>query len=109
MNTFFKRACLFGALMFSFTIANAADPAEALAQKSGCLMCHGIQNAVLGPSYKDVAQKYKGDKTAEARLIEKVKTGGGGVWGKMPMPANSPKVKDEDIKTVVNWILTRSY
>ncbi|HEY9209842.1 MAG TPA: c-type cytochrome [Methylotenera sp.] len=95
--------------MFGFNLANAADPAETLAQKSGCLMCHGIQNAVLGPSYKDVAQKYKDDKTAEAKLVEKVKVGGSGVWGKMPMPANSPKVKDDDIKTIVKWILTRSY
>jgi cytochrome c len=109
MNVFLKKLCMFSALMLGVNLANAADPVEALAQKSGCLMCHGIQNAVLGPSYKDVSQKYKGDKGAEARLVEKVKNGGGGVWGKMPMPANSPKVKDEDIKTIVNWILTRSY
>lgn len=109
MNTLFKKACLFSALMFGFNFANAADPAEALAQKSGCLMCHGIQNAVLGPSYKDVANKYKDDKAAESKLVEKVKVGGSGVWGKMPMPANSPKVKDDDIKTIVKWILTKSY
>jgi len=109
MNTLFKKACLFSALMSAFSLSYAAGPAEALAQKSGCLMCHGLQNAVLGPSYKDVALKYKDDKAAEARLVEKVKAGGGGVWGKMPMPANSPKVKDDDIKTIVKWILTRSY
>lgn len=109
MNTFLKKLGMATVLMLGFNLAHAADPVEALAQKSGCLMCHGIQNAVLGPTYKDVAQKYKGDKAAEARLVEKVKAGGGGVWGKMPMPANSPKVKDEDIKTIVNWILTRSY
>lgn len=72
-------------------------------------MCHGIQNAVLDSSYKDVAQKYKDDKAAEAKLVEKVKAGGGGVWGKMPMIANSPKVKDDDIKTIIKWILTGSY
>ena len=109
MNTLFKRTCIFGALVFLFNPAYAADPAEALAQKNGCLMCHGMQNAVLGPSYKDVAQKYKDDKAAEAKLVEKVKVGGGGVWGKIPMPANSPKVKDDDIKTIVKWILTKSY
>jgi cytochrome c len=87
--------------------AGAADAkaAEALAQKSGCLACHSIDKKVLGPSYKDVAAKYKGDKTAEAKLITKVKVGGSGVWGPMPMPANSPQVKDADIKTVVQWIL----
>jgi cytochrome c len=87
---------------------NAADAeaAKALAQKSGCLACHSIDKKVLGPSYKDIAAKYKGDKTAEAKLIEKVKKGGSGVWGPMPMPANSPQVKDADIKTIVQWVLT---
>ncbi|HEY8353998.1 MAG TPA: c-type cytochrome [Methylophilaceae bacterium] len=93
-----------GTLMLAVQ-ANAADPAEALAQKSGCLACHSVSQKVLGPSYKDVAAKYKGDKGAEAKLIEKVKKGGSGVWGPIPMPANSPQVKDEDIKTIVQWIL----
>lgn len=82
-----------------------AAAAKALAQKSGCLACHTVEAKVLGPSYKDVAAKYKGDKTAEAKLVEKVKKGGSGTWGPMPMPANSPQVKDEDIKTIVQWIL----
>lgn len=83
-----------------------AKAAEALAQKSGCLACHTVNNKVVGPSYKDVAAKYKGDKNAEAKLIEKVKKGGSGVWGPIPMPPNSPHVKDQDIKTIVQWILT---
>lgn len=83
-----------------------AKAAEALAQKSGCLACHSVNNKVVGPSYKDIAAKYKGDKTAEAKLIEKVKKGGSGVWGPIPMPPNSPHVKDQDIKTIVQWILT---
>lgn len=88
--------------------AGAADAkaAEALAQKSGCLACHSVDKKVIGPAYKDVAAKYKGDKGAEAKLIAKVKNGGSGVWGPIPMPANSPHVKDEDIKTIVHWILT---
>lgn len=85
--------------------ANAADTAETLAQKNGCLACHSIDKKVLGPSYKDVAAKYKGDKTAEAKLISKVKIGGSGVWGPIPMPAHSPQVKDADIKTIIQWIL----
>jgi len=98
-------------IVFSFLLAGqayAADAkaAEALAQSSGCLACHGVQNKILGPAYKDVAAKYKGDKGAEAKLIAKVKAGGSGVWGTMPMPPNSPRVKDEDIKTIVQWILT---
>lgn len=88
--------------------AHAVDAAaaKALAQKSGCLACHSVETKVLGPAYKDVAAKYKGDKTAEARLIAKVKAGGSGVWGNIPMPANSPQVKDEDIKTLVQWVLS---
>ena len=88
--------------------ASAADAkaAEALAQKNGCLACHSVANKVVGPSYKDVAAKYKGDKGAEAKLIAKVKNGGSGVWGPIPMPANSPQVKDADIKTMVQWILS---
>lgn len=88
--------------------ANAVDAAaaQALAQKSGCLACHSVEKKILGPAYKDVAAKYKGDKTAEAKLVAKVKTGGSGVWGPMPMPANSPQVKDADIKTVVEWVLS---
>ena len=84
---------------------NAAD-ASALAQKSGCLACHSIDKKVLGPAYKDVAAKYKVDKTAEAKLVAKVKAGGSGVWGPMPMPANSPQVKDADITAIVQWILS---
>ncbi|NBO10536.1 MAG: cytochrome C [Methylophilaceae bacterium] len=85
--------------------ASADDAAKALAQKSGCLACHSVDAKVVGPAYKDVAAKYKG-KDMEAKLIEKVKKGGSGVWGPIPMPANSPQVKDEDIKTIVHWVLS---
>lgn len=95
-----------GALLVTATTAMAAPNAEALAQKSNCLMCHSVDKKILGPAYKEVAAKYKGDKAAEARLIQKVKAGGSGAWGDMPMPPNSPQVKDEDIKTLVQWILS---
>lgn len=85
--------------------ANADDAAKALAQKSGCLACHSVDVKVVGPAFKDVAAKYKG-KGAESKLTAKVKAGGSGVWGPIPMPANSPQVKDEDIKTIVSWVLT---
>jgi cytochrome c len=93
-----------GSLMIAGA-AVAADAAEALAQKNGCLACHSVQQKVLGPAFKDVAAKYKGDKTAEAKMIEKVKKGGSGVWGPIPMPGNSPQVKDADIKTIIQWVL----
>ena len=93
--------------------AAAAKPAEAkvdmvagqaLAQRSACMTCHAVDKKVVGPAYKEVAAKYKGDKTAEAKLIEKVKKGGSGVWGPVPMPPNG-QAKDEDIKTLVKWVL----
>ncbi|MCH9849084.1 MAG: c-type cytochrome [Betaproteobacteria bacterium] len=87
-------------------VAGQAAANEALAKKSGCLACHGVDKKVLGPGFKDVAAKYKGDASAEGKLVTKVKAGGSGVWGPMPMPANSPQVKDADIKTIVKWILS---
>jgi cytochrome c len=89
----------------SLLLAGQAAADQALAQKSGCMACHSVDKKVLGPAYKDVAAKYKGQKDAEAKLIDKVKKGGSGVWGPIPMPANSPQVKDEDIKTIVKWVL----
>ncbi len=101
------KALLVGiAVAGSLLVAGQASANQALAQKSGCLACHSVDKKVLGPSFKDVAAKYKGDKGAEAKLVAKVKAGGSGVWGPMPMPANSPQVKDEDIKTIVQWVLT---
>lgn len=84
--------------------AGSASANEELAKKSACTACHAIDKKLVGPSYKDVAAKYKGQKDAEAKLIDKVKKGGVGVWGQVPMPANSA-VKDEDIKTLVKWVL----
>ncbi|MDZ4142635.1 MAG: c-type cytochrome [Methylotenera sp.] len=101
-----KALLLTMALAGSMLAAGQASANQALAQKSGCMACHSIDKKVLGPAYKDVAAKYKGDASAEAKLVAKVKAGGSGVWGPMPMPANSPQVKDDDIKTIVKWILT---
>jgi cytochrome c len=82
----------------------AAD-ASALAQKGGCMACHGIDKKILGPAFKDVATKYKG-KGAEAALVKKVKEGGSGVWGPMPMPSNAGKLSDDEFKAVVDWIVS---
>jgi len=80
-----------------------------LAKKSGCLACHSIDKKVVGPAWKDVANKYRGDAEAKARLIEKVKKGGKGNWtdvtGGATMPPYSPRVKDEDIAKLVDFVL----
>lgn len=77
---------------------------EAMAKKYNCLACHAVDKKVVGPAYKDVAKKYKGNAGAEAMLIQKVKKGGAGVWGPIPMPPNTA-VPDADVKALVEWIL----
>jgi cytochrome c len=81
-----------------------------LATINGCFACHAIDHHVLGPPWKTVAKRYKGDKNARAYLINKVKKGGGGVWddltGGVPMPPYSPRVKDEHIEKLVDYILS---
>jgi cytochrome c len=92
------------AVALSATPALAADEL-ALAQKNACTACHAVDKKLVGPAYKDVAAKYRNDKGAEAKLVEKVKKGGAGVWGQVPMPPNA-NVKDEDVTTLVKWILS---
>jgi len=92
----------FGILLGTPALANDG---QALATKNACLACHQIDKKLVGPALKDIAAKYKGDKTAEAKLVKKVKEGGKGVWGDIPMPPN-PQVSDADIKTIVQWMLT---
>lgn len=95
---------------FTFVCASflASSPAWAdlaLAQSKNCMACHSVDKKIVGPSYKDVAAKYKGDKTAAAKLVTKVMKGGGGVWGPVPMPANT-QVSEAEAKKLVAWILT---
>jgi cytochrome c len=96
-------AVLFAAGNAHAALDNAA--AQALMQKDGCSACHAIDKKVIGPAYQDVAAKYKGDKDAMAKLAAKVKKGGSGVWGPIPMPPNA-QVSDADIDNLVSWILT---
>ncbi len=99
-------AAVAAAALLPSLAAAQQDPA-ALAKASNCLTCHAVDHKVVGPAYKDVAAKYKGDPTAQAKLVDKVKQGGKGVWGPIPMPPNSPQVKDEDIRTLVKWVLSQ--
>lgn len=83
-----------------------AEDGSALASKNGCLSCHAVDHKIIGPSYKDVAKKYKGEAGAEDKLVAKVRKGGAGVWGTMPMPANT-KPTDAELHTIVKWILAQ--
>jgi cytochrome c len=86
--------------------AAPAQASDALAKKYACVACHVVKGPkTVGPSYADVAKKYAGQKAAEAKLVEKVKKGGTGVWGQVPMPPN-PSVPDADLRALVKWVLS---
>ena len=90
-------------------LAGQANADLALAKKSGCLACHSVEKKVVGPAWKDVAARYKGKGDARDQLIAKVKAGGKGAWTEVtkgvPMPPYSPRVKDADIATLVDFII----
>ena len=86
-------------------VALPAQANEALAKKHACMACHAIDKKLVGPAFKDIAAKYRSDKNAEAMLADKVKKGGSGVWGQVPMPPNAA-VPQADIQTLVKWVLS---
>ena len=85
-------------------LAGPAFASQDLATKKNCMACHAADKKLVGPSYKEVAAKYKGQKDAPAKLAEKIMKGGVGAWGQVPMPAN-PQVSADEAKTLVAWIL----
>jgi cytochrome c len=90
-------------------VALVGAPASAqqdLAQKKNCMSCHAVDKKLVGPSYKDVAAKYAGQKDAVDKLAQKVLKGGSGVWGPVPMPAN-PQVTEAEAKQLVQWVLSQ--
>ena len=100
------KSLILSAAALAFAAVLPAQASEALAKKHMCTTCHVIKGAkTIGPAYSDVAKKYAGEKDAEAKLAEKVKKGGQGVWGQVPMPPNAA-VPDADIKTLVKWVLS---
>ncbi len=83
-----------------------AAATEKLARASGCMTCHAVDKKLIGPGFKEIAAKYRGDQDAEARLAQKVKAGSSRTWGTMAMPPNA-HVKEADIKVLVHWILSQ--
>lgn len=104
------RILLFSAALGSLAVvatgAARAQNVDELLKKHNCLACHTVDKKLVGPSYQEVAKKYGGQKDAEKLLAEKVKKGGVGVWGQVPMPPNTA-VPDADIQAMVKWILTK--
>ncbi|MHB1176968.1 MAG: c-type cytochrome [Daejeonella sp.] len=78
---------------------------QALISKSDCLACHKLQEKLLGPSYKDVANKYPNNSATINQLVDKIKKGGSGVWGAVPMSPH-PALADDDAKAMVKYILS---
>jgi len=97
------------ALIVLATLAATAVPAladQALATSKNCMACHAAEKKLVGPSYKDVATKYAGQKDAVDKLAAKIMKGGSGVWGPVPMPANA-QVSEADAKKLAAWVLAQ--
>lgn len=99
-----KYSLLVGSVLAIMVSGSAMANAD-LAKAKNCMACHAVDNKVVGPAYKEVAKKYAADKTAEAKLVQKVLKGSSGVWGAIPMPANA-QVSEAEAKTLVKWILS---
>ena len=85
-------------------MAGQSQADEALAKAKNCMSCHALDKKLVGPAYKDVAAKYKGDAKAPAMLATKIKTGGKGAWGEIPMPPNN--VTPEEASKLAAWVLS---
>ena len=101
------KTSLLTALLLSggLLLATSANASPELAKKYNCFACHGMDKKVVGPAFKDIAGKYKGQ-NMQAKLEEKVKKGGAGSFGPIPMSPN-PQVPDADIKLLVKWVLAQ--
>jgi cytochrome c len=101
MNFKLLTPALAAAMLFAAAPAHASPD---LAKAKNCTACHAIDKKLIGPSYKDVAAKYASDKDAVAKLSKKVREGGVGAWGQIPMPAN-PQVSADEATALVKWVL----
>ena len=100
------KSLILSAAALALSAALPAQASDDLAKKHQCTTCHVVSGAkTIGPSYAEVAKKYAGQKDAEAKLVDKVKKGGQGVWGQVPMPPNAA-VPDADLKALVKWVLS---
>ena len=100
------KSLILSAATLALGLALPAQASEELAKKHLCTTCHVVKGAkTIGPTYAEVAKKYAGQKDAEAKLAEKVKKGGQGVWGQIPMPPNAA-VPDADLKALAKWVMS---
>lgn len=101
-----KKLLILLSLVGICSLANAADEPSpvALAGSNGCLICHNASQKLVGPAFKAIAEKYQGQADAQKTLVNKVRSGGAGSWGKIPMPAH-PEATEAHLNTIVAWIL----
>ena len=100
------KSLILSAAALAFAVALPAQASEDLAKKQLCTTCHVVKGTkTIGPTYAEIAKKYAGQKDAEVKLAEKVKKGGQGVWGQIPMPPNAA-VPDADVQALVKWVLS---
>jgi cytochrome c len=110
-NAWARNLAICGTALVSLGVPSAGGAATSdaaatqLLTKYNCQACHAVDKKIVGPSYKEIAAKYAGDGAAPAKLAQKIKNGGTGVWGQIPMPPNN--VPDADLKTLVEWILAQ--
>ncbi|HEV3017757.1 MAG TPA: c-type cytochrome [Burkholderiaceae bacterium] len=100
-----NRALVALAALSAVLFSTAASAQQELAKQKNCFACHAIDKKLVGPAYKDVAKKYENDKDALPRLAKKVREGGVGVWGQIPMPANT-QVNEAESLQLVKWVLS---
>ena len=102
-----KRSLLVGFLVTAAFSSQAAFANADLAKAKNCMACHAIGSKLVGPSFKDIATKYAGNKDAQSGLAGKIRKGSTGVWGAIPMPANA-NVNDEEAVTLAKWVLSQN-
>lgn len=97
-------AKVIGAALLAAALPMAAHANAELAKSKNCMACHSVDKKLVGPAFKDVAAKYKGDKDAAAKLSQSIQKGSTGKWGPIPMPANA--ISDADASALAKWVLT---
>jgi cytochrome c len=104
MRSLYSFKALFAVAVLS--LSGAAFANAELAKAKNCMACHAVDKKLVGPAYKDVAAKYASDKSAVDKLAAKIRAGGTGNWGQIPMPAN-PQVSEAEAKTLAGWVLAQ--
>ena len=86
--------------------ASSRDTSAELAKRNGCLACHGVDKRIVGPAFRDISAKYKGEQDVVNQLVAKIKQGGSGVWGSLPMPPQ-PGLAEADAQSLIRWVLAQ--